>query len=169
MFFKIDVLKIFAIFTEKHLSWPLQAFFYRTPTVAASRFSRQQILFPAESGIYCWRSHRFLLRTPFRNSHQRCSIEIGVLRNFTKFTGKHLCQSLFFNKVAAQTLAQVFSCEFCEIFKNILFTENFRVTASVKASYMFAMVLNNIQNCNCNHSVHHYHKIMEAFKFIFWK
>ena len=24
----------------------------------------------------------------------------GVVRNFTKFTGKHLCQSLFFNKVA---------------------------------------------------------------------
>ena len=24
----------------------------------------------------------------------------GVLRNFTKCTGKHLCQSLFFNKVA---------------------------------------------------------------------
>ena len=24
----------------------------------------------------------------------------GVLRNFTKFTGKDLCQSLFFNKVA---------------------------------------------------------------------
>ena len=23
-----------------------------------------------------------------------------VLKNFTKFTGKHLCQSLFFNKVA---------------------------------------------------------------------
>ena len=24
----------------------------------------------------------------------------GVLRNFAKFTGKHLCQSIFFNKVA---------------------------------------------------------------------
>ena len=24
----------------------------------------------------------------------------GILRNFTKFTGKHLCQSFFFNKVA---------------------------------------------------------------------
>ena len=24
----------------------------------------------------------------------------GALKNFTKFTGKHLCQSLFFNKVA---------------------------------------------------------------------
>ena len=24
----------------------------------------------------------------------------SVLRNFAKFTGKHLCQSLFFNKIA---------------------------------------------------------------------
>ena len=35
-----------------------------------------------------------------RSSHQRCSVKIGVLRNFAKVTGKHLCQSLFFNKVA---------------------------------------------------------------------
>ena len=28
----------------------------------------------------------------------------GVLRNFTKFTGKLLCQSLFFNKVAVEHL-----------------------------------------------------------------
>ena len=34
-----------------------------------------------------------------RSSHQRCSLKKGVLRNFTKFTGTHLCQSLFFNKV----------------------------------------------------------------------
>ena len=47
-----------------------------------------------------------------------------ILRNFAYFTGKYLCQSLFFNKVAClslevylkkETLAQVFSCEFCEI------------------------------------------------------
>ena len=62
-----------------------------------------------------------------RSSHQSCSVEKGVLRNFEKFTGKHLCQSLIFNKVAGaacnlikkETLAQVFSCEFCEISKNI--------------------------------------------------
>ena len=36
----------------------------------------------------------------FRSSHQRCSIRKGVLRNFAKFTGKRLCQSLFFNNVA---------------------------------------------------------------------
>ena len=35
-----------------------------------------------------------------RSSHQRCSVRKGILRNFAKFTGKHLCQSLFFNKVA---------------------------------------------------------------------
>ena len=36
----------------------------------------------------------------YGNSHWRCSVRKGVLRNFAKSTGKHLCQSLFFNKVA---------------------------------------------------------------------
>ena len=36
----------------------------------------------------------------YRSSHQRCSVKKGVLRNFKKFTGKHLSQSLIFNKVA---------------------------------------------------------------------
>ena len=31
-----------------------------------------------------------------RSSYRRCSVRKGVLRNFTKFTGKDLCQSLFF-------------------------------------------------------------------------
>ena len=30
---------------------------------------------------------------------QRCSVKKVDLRNFAKFTGKHLCHSLFFNKV----------------------------------------------------------------------
>ena len=62
----------------------------------------------------------------------------GYFRNFAKFTGKHLCQSHFFNKVAGQAcnfikkeaLVQVFSCEFCEISTNTFFTEHFRTTAS---------------------------------------
>ena len=40
-----------------------------------------------------------------KNSHRRCSVRKGVFRNFTKFTEKHLCQSLFFNKVADLKLA----------------------------------------------------------------
>ena len=75
-----------------------------------------------------------------RSSHQRCSIKKGVLRNFAKFTEKHLCQSLFLNKVSGlkpasfikkETLAQVFSCEFCEISTNTFSYKTPLVTASV--------------------------------------
>ena len=62
-----------------------------------------------------------------KSSHHRWSMKKGVLRNFAKFTGKHLCQSLFFKK---ETLAQVFSCTFCEISKNTLFTKHLWTTVS---------------------------------------
>ena len=38
-------------------------------------------------------------------SHPEVFFEKGVLTNFTKFTEKHLCQSLFFPKVAGLRLA----------------------------------------------------------------
>ena len=40
----------------------------------------------------------------YRSSHQRCSMKKGVLRNFAKFTGKHLYQSLFLTKLQASGL-----------------------------------------------------------------
>ena len=43
----------------------------------------------------------------------------GVLENFTKFTGKHLCQSLFLIKLQASGVflgIQVFSYEYYEVF-----------------------------------------------------
>ena len=36
----------------------------------------------------------------FRSSYRKCSVKGGVLKNLAKFTEKHLCQCLFFNKVA---------------------------------------------------------------------
>ena len=62
----------------------------------------------------------------YGSSRQELFCKKGVLRNFAKFTGKHLCQNLFFSKVADQAcnfikkeiLAQVFSFEFCKISKN---------------------------------------------------
>ena len=68
----------------------------------------------------CWK----LKRAIARGSHQRCSLKINIHKNFTKFTGKHFCQSFFFNK--KDTLAQVFSSKFCEIFKNTFFKEHLR-------------------------------------------
>ena len=74
-----------------------------------------------------------------RSSHQKCSEKKKVLRNFAKFTGKHLYHSLFSHKVAGlrpatlfkkETLAQVFSHEFWEIFKNTYFAEHLWATAS---------------------------------------
>ena len=43
---------------------------------------------------------------------QRCSVKKGVLRNFTKFTGKYLCQSFFLNKVAGLRLATLLKKKF---------------------------------------------------------
>ena len=60
--------------------------------------------------------------------------KLCVLKNFVKFTGKQLCQSLLFNKVAGlrpvtllkKRLWQMFSCEFREIFRNTFFIEHLR-------------------------------------------
>ena len=35
-----------------------------------------------------------------KSSHQSCPVKKSVLKNYPKFTGKYLCQSLFLNKVA---------------------------------------------------------------------
>ena len=46
-----------------------------------------------------------IYRTPiYRSSHRRCSVRNGDLRNFAKFTGKHLCHSLLLNKVTGLSL-----------------------------------------------------------------
>ena len=50
-----------------------------------------------ENYILLCNSHRY---SKNRSSHLRCTVKKGVLKNFAKFTGKHLSQSLVFNKVA---------------------------------------------------------------------
>ena len=83
----------------------------------------------------------------YRSSHQRGSVRKSVLRNFTKFTGKHLCQSLLFNKarnfIKKETLAQVFSCEFSEIFKKAFLHRTPLVAVSV-------CVICTILDIHCN-------------------
>ena len=45
----------------------------------------------------------------YRSSHQKCSVKKDVLWNFAKFTGKDLCQSLFFPLNFAKFLRTSFS------------------------------------------------------------
>ena len=129
-----------------------------------------------------------LLQQNVKSSRSEVFCKNGVLKNFAKFTGKHLCQGLFFNKVAGlrtatllkkrlwhrcfpvnfvkflrtpfiiehlwwllltcagvsfeyeitETPAQVFSCEFCKIFKNRYFVEHL----GTHASEMYIMIVN---------------------------
>ena len=81
-------------------------------------------------------------RSQFRSSRPGVICKKGVLRNFAKFTGKHLCQRLFFNKavglacnfIKKETLALAFSCEFCEISKNTFSYRTLPVAASGRCS-----------------------------------
>ena len=52
------------------------------------------------SHLWSWYSIACSVLSYTRSSRQDVFCEKDVLRNFIKFTGKHLCQSLFFNKVA---------------------------------------------------------------------
>ena len=98
--------------------------------------------------------HRTLTRkTSFPHERDRSSrpevfCKKGVLRNFAKFTGKHPCQGLFFNKVAGpcnflkkETLAQVFFCEFCKISKN---TFSYRTPPVAASAYIMKFFSNRL-------------------------
>ena len=72
---------------------------------------------------------KILIGFHVRSSHLNVFYQKYVHKNFSKFTRKHLCQSFLLNKAAdwrlqlyyKETLAQVFFCEVCEIFKNSYF------------------------------------------------
>ena len=75
----------------------------------------------------------------FRSSHQWSSVKKGVLGNFAKFTGKPLCQSLFFNKVAGfrpeillkkRLWHRRFPGNFAKFLRTPFFTEDLWTTAS---------------------------------------
>ena len=69
-----------------------------------------------------------VLNTPLRlllsrSSRSQMFFKIDVLKNFSIFTGKHLCWSLFFIKlfIKEESPTQAFSCEYCEILMNRFF------------------------------------------------
>ena len=71
-----------------------------------------------------------------RSIHRRCSVKEGVVRNFAKFTGKpNTCARVAFLKKL--TLAQVFSCEFCEFLRTpFLQNTSGRLLLKATANYL---------------------------------
>ena len=67
----------------------------------------------------------------------------GVLRNFANFTGKRLCQSLFFNKVAGLT-----------VLKKRLWLRCFLVNFTNTFSQEHLFLQNTSRGCFCSHGIH---------------
>ena len=87
-------------FTEHIQNTLLQNTFYRTPLVAASKIRSS---------------------SQYRSSRSEMLFKTGVVKNVAKSLGKH---QRWRQSIKKETPAQVFSCEFCEIFKNSFVIEN---------------------------------------------
>ena len=57
------------------------------------------------------------MKINFKSSHQGGSVRKGVLKNFPKFTGKHLCQSLFFKIPFLKNTSWLLPLKFIKDFK----------------------------------------------------
>ena len=113
MFCKNDVLNNFLRFAGKHLCHSL---FFKKETLA--------LVFPVNLGKSL--STSFLCTTPVAAS------VFGV-------NGFHGIQGYYCNFIKKETLAQVFSCEFCETSKNTFFTERLWTTASIRSKNILKM------------------------------
>ena len=91
----------------------------------------------------------------YRSSHPEVFCKKSVLKNFEKFTGKHMCQSLFLNKLAGyfytswkhqkwsatlfkKRLWQRRLRELCEIFKNTFFHRTPPLAVSLTSNLGFS-------------------------------
>ena len=90
-------------------------------------------------------------------NHQRCSIK-KVFLEISKNSQENACARVSIliklqalasacNFIKIETLAQVFSCEFCKISKNTFFTEHVWATASINFwSYLCKIVIQSTYN-----------------------
>ena len=104
---------------------------------------KMSILYPKTSKEFY---HHIKSRKSIIN--RRCSIKITVLKNFIIFTEK-IPLSIFFNKNAGPhacnvikrrlTPVQVFSWQYCKIFKNSYFEEHLWTSASKSFSFYVSL------------------------------
>ena len=85
-----------------------------------------------------------ILRSPFRSSHWACSLKKGVLENFSKFTGKHLC-----NFIKKGLWHRCFPVNFEEILRRpILENISRRLLLSIILTVAISLYVNNIARKN---------------------
>ena len=72
---------------------------------------------------YFGKEQQFYWVATYRNNHQRCFAEKGVLQNLANFTGKHLSWS-----IKKKHQHRRFSVKFAKFFKNTYFEVHLRTT-----------------------------------------
>ena len=92
-----------------------------------------------------------------RNGRPKIPCKKGVLRNFTKFTWKHLCQSLYFNEVAGLSPATLlikrlwhrcFPVKFAKFLRTSFLTEHFQWLLLTAPNFVSVPRLCTIQNAS---------------------
>ena len=93
-----------------------------------------------------------------RNSHPEVFCTKSVLKNFAKFTGKHLCQGLFCNKIAnfrpatllRKTLwYRCFPVDFAKFLRARFFTEHLKPVAASEVYFS-----SHQRNIVCEYKLH---------------
>ena len=95
-------------FKKSLIMWNLKMRIFRTDCV--------KLLYKISVLSKCVYSFYVVIISLHRSSRPEVFCKKCFLRKCAKFTRKHLCQ----NFIKKEALAQVFSCEFCKMFKNIL-------------------------------------------------
>ena len=96
------------------------------------KYSRRNLsLLVGSQCIWFWfQSTSVYTHEKLRSSHWMCSVRKGVLENFAKLQGNTCARDSFSIKlqdkvwhfIKKEALTQLFSCEFCETWKNNFFT-----------------------------------------------
>ena len=129
------MLKLYDIMRSKisgvDICSPIQSNFRHVLALAISNKRPKALLWKKIWYLCFWKTDRVVMSNTSKwKSTRRVFCKKGVLRNFAKFTGRHLCQSLLIKK---ETLAQMFSYEFYEISKNTFSYRTPPVTASPRS------------------------------------
>ena len=95
-------------FKKSLIMWNLKMRIFRTDCV--------KLLYKISVLSKCVYSFYVVIISLHRSSRPEVFCKKCFLRKCAKFTRKRLCQ----NFIKKEALAQVFSCEFCKMFKNIL-------------------------------------------------
>ena len=98
-----------------------------------------------------------LERQIFKSSYRKCSIKKVFLQisqnSLQKICARMKLQDSVWNFVKKEILTEEFSCEFCEIFQNIFFTEHLWTNASRYSSKYLFYIVSNLQKMPLKKSI----------------